>query len=191
MGTHRDVGTGSQRHSPVCVNTDRHTDTPRTLHPRTAQIHPNTQTHTPTPSSPHPLRVSPHTHNKHSGTPTHKGRCPRHGHSHLHEPCTLTTPLCQGVTHTGSVTHMRVSQIQCRAHTVPRGVTHPVSQCHTACVTLSVTHTQPSGASSTLPAKPFIAPGRHRAPESFTEPCRAVPSRNRAEPAAPSRTGPC
>lgn len=188
---HTETFTKAHRDRQVCKY--KHTDTPRTLHPPLHRYTP-TYRHTPQ-SSPHPLRVSPHAHHKHRGTPTHKGRCPRHGRSHLHKPCTLTTPLSKGVTLTQCHTHASGTNTvsctygtaQCHAvsHTQCHSVTHPVS--HTPCHP----HTAPI-----LPVPARLCRPNRLSLRTVTEPRRAlpnrtVPSRNRAEPAVPCRTGPC
>lgn len=174
----------TQRHRSVCVNTDtqthRHTGTARTLHPPTAQVHPDTRTHTPT------HRYTP----THRHTPQHDRPCTPSGCHHTHtythtqrpmsptrtltpSPALHTQPHSHKVSLTGSVTHMRVTQIQCRVHTVPRSVTHPVSQCHTPRVTLTV-----SLAHSPQPPVParLCRPSRLWL-RAVTEPRRALPNR--------------
>lgn len=176
----------------MCVNRDTQTHRPCTL-----PLHRYTPTHRHTPQHDHPCVPSGchHTHTTNTvahprtkaavpDTDTHTSTSPAHLlHSHTVSHTQEVSHICKG--HKWSVVYPRHGAV---SHTRCHSVTHPVShsQCHP--------HTAPTpSASPTLPAKPFIAPGRHRATDSFTEPCRAEPSRNRAEPdrARPYRAEPC
>lgn len=185
---HTETFTQAHRDRQVCKY--KHTGTPRTPHPATAQINPSIQTHTPIIPAP-PQGVTTGTPQAQRHTHTHKGRCPRHGHSpsqalHTHNP---TLKRC----HTHAVSHTckwhKYSVI--RVHTAP----HSVMQCHTPSVTVSHTPCHPHTAPiSPVPAQ-VCRPSRLLL-RAVTEPRRALPnrampSRNRAEPAVPSRTGPC